>query len=125
MFYYWPRAFVNERLRLAVRQSYRLVPATPSGRIRSDGVVALLSRARVGIDAPLTDIPHDLLTPAETVARFSESGVTLRDLRRWTRRRRNCAPHFRLNSHTIRFSAGCLDAWLAQNSLARKNRRTA
>ena len=49
MYDYWSRSFVNERLRLAVRQSYRLVPATASGRIRSDGVLLLLNRARVGI----------------------------------------------------------------------------
>ena len=123
MYDYWSRSFVNERLRLAVRQSYRLVPATASGRIRSDGVLLLLNRARVGIRNALSTLPSDLLTPDETVARFAGSGVTERDLRRWTRRSRNPAPHFRLNRSTVRFSAALLDAWLAETSVAHDARR--
>ena len=123
--YYWAREFVNERLRLADRQSYRLVPATPSGRIRSDGVLALLNRSRVGVADPLTAVPCDLMTPDETVAHFAASGLTLDDLRRWTRRTRKVAPHFRFNKNTIRFSAALLDGWLLASSAPRRNRRCA
>lgn len=120
MFYYWGRSFVNERLRLADRQSYRLVPATPSGRIRSDNILSLLNRSRVGIAAPISALPCDILTPEETVVQFAESGITLDDLRRWTHRRRKVVPHFRLNRNTIRFSAAMLDRWLAETSKPRK-----
>lgn len=116
MYDYWNRTFVNERLRLGFRQSYRLVPATPSGRIRSDNILLLLNRSRVGIQFAISALPSDLLTPEETVARFAQSGITLRDLRRWTHREKKVAPHFRLNRNTIRFSAAMLDRWLSENS---------
>lgn len=116
MYDYWNREFVNERLRLGFRQSYRLVPATPSGRIRSDNILLLLNRSRVGIHSAISELPSDLLTPEETAARFAQSGITLRDLRRWTRRAKNVAPHFRLNRNTIRFSEAMLDRWLSENS---------
>lgn len=116
MYDYWNREFVNERLRLGFRQSYRLVPATPSGRIRSDNILLLLNRSRVGIQFAISALPSDLLTPEETVARFAQSGITLRDLRRWTHREKKVAPHFRLNRNTIRFSAAMLDRWLSENS---------
>ena len=115
--YYWRREFVNERLGISKTQSYRIVPATESGRIRSDSVLSLLNRARVGVSAALTVVPADLLTPEQTAARFADSGVTERDLRRWIRRTRNPAPHFRLNRNTVRFSAGLLEAWLAETSV--------
>ena len=111
--YYRTREWVDERLRLAKRQSYRLVPATPSGRIQDVKVLALLNRSRVGIHDALTLIPCDLLTPAETVARF---GVTDRELRRWTHRTRKVVPHFRLNRSTIRFSEELFDEWLKRMS---------
>lgn len=116
MFNYWDRTFVKERLRLADRQSYRLVPATASGRIRSDNVLLLLNRSRVGIQEPLSYLPEDLLTPDEAVEFFAGSGITLRDLRRWTRRKCRVAPHFRINRNTIRFSASMLNRWLAETS---------
>ena len=115
--YYWRREFVNERLGISLAQSYRLVPVTESGRIRSDSVLSLLNRARVGVRDALTAVPADLLTLEQTAARFAESGVTERDLRRWIRRTRNPAPHFRLNRNTVRFSAGLLEAWLASTSV--------
>lgn len=121
MFFYWTREFVNERLKIGLFQSYRLIPATPSKRIRSDEVLSLLNRSRVGIRASIDKLPGDgfLLTPEETVAHFAESGVTAADLRRWTRRSRNPAPHFRLNKKTVRFSANLLDGWLAETSVLR------
>lgn len=114
---YWKRDFVNERLRLkSTSQSYALVPATPSGRIRSDSIIFLLNQSRRGIDAPLTAMPSDLMTPEETAAHFAPSGITLGDLRRWTHRKRNVAPHFRINKRVTRFSAAMLESWLAENS---------
>lgn len=119
MYCYWTRDFVNKRLKLGLFQSYRIFPATPSKRIRSDAILSLLNRSRVGIGAAIDDIPGDgyLLTPEETVAYFAASGVTDADLRRWTRRTRNPAPHFRINRSVIRFSAPLLDRWLAETSV--------
>ena len=114
--FYRTREFVDERLRLARRQSYRIVPATPSGRIKDTSVVLLLNASRVGIDEPLTNIPCDLMTPEEAVRRFD--GITLRDLNRWTHRKLRVVPHFRLNRYTIRFSEAMLGEWLSRNSAA-------
>lgn len=120
--YYRTREWVDERLRLKPRQSYRIVPATPSGRIQDVNVLALLNRSRVGIRDALTLIPCDLMTPDETVAHFAESAITLADLRRWTHRTRNVPPHFRINRNTIRYSAEMLDNWLKENSAPQRRR---
>ncbi len=117
---YLPRQFVCDRLRIGERQSYRIVGASYGGRISSDEVVSVLNRARRAIQEPLTFVPSDLLTADEAVAAFSESRITLRELRAWTRRVKNVAPHFRLNSHTIRYSRSRLEEWLAAKSKIRR-----
>ena len=113
--HFYRRDDVNAWLRLAARQSYRLVPSTASGRIRLDSVLAILNRSRVGIEKPLVDLPGDLLTPDESAARF---GVTLAELRRWTHRTLRVVPHFRLNKNTIRFSEALFEKWVIENSAA-------
>ncbi|MBR4604229.1 MAG: hypothetical protein IKO43_05245 [Kiritimatiellae bacterium] len=116
MFYYWSRKDVREQLRISPWISYRLFPLTPSRRIRSSDVVELLNKSRVGIKDPLFDAPSDLMTPEETVKRFAKSGITLADLRRWTRRTLKVAPHFRITSKITRFSEAMLNEWLAAMS---------
>lgn len=107
------RTLICERLRLNVRQSYRIVGSSRSGMIASDEIVRLLNRSRRGIEAPLSEIPSDIATPQEVCAK---TGVTERQLRAWSHRTGNVAPHFRLNGHTRRYSVGRFVEWLALNS---------
>lgn len=110
---YWRREFVEGLLRLGRRQSYRLFAPTASGRICSDAVVRRLNAGRVGVGAELTEAPSDLMRPEEAAAML---GVEVSELRRWSRRRRNPAPHFRLNGHTLRYPARALEAWMSSPS---------
>lgn len=117
---YLTRQTVCRHLRLGLRQSYRIVGASYGERISSDDVLAVLNRSRRAIDNPLDCIPSDLMTPDETATRFSDSEITTRELRAWVRRKRNVPPHFRINKHTVRFSAALLDGWLAERSRVRR-----
>ena len=47
---------------------------------------------------------------------LAESGITVRKLRAWMRRKRNVCPHFRLNGHTRRIPHALFIGWLAKNS---------
>lgn len=107
------RDLICERLRLKVRQSYRIVGSSRSGLISSDEVVRLLNRARRGIPQPFAFIPTDIMKPDEIAA---ETGLTESKLRAWTRRTKNVPPHFRLNGHTIRYPHALFVAWLRENS---------
>lgn len=116
------RQLICDRLRLTRRTSYNIVGASRIALVSSDEIIALLNRSRrplaVGA-APLDEIPSDLRTPEEMAAEIS--GVTAHDLMNWTRRTKNVPPHFRFNSHTIRFSASRLHSWLEERSrLCRK-----
>ena len=73
---YWTREFINDRLHLSSWQSYRFFPRTPSGRIRSDQVMAFLNRRRSGLDDIVSCLPHDLATADEVVAHFDSSDIT-------------------------------------------------
>lgn len=115
--YYWDRSFVNDRLKLAKFQSYRIIPATPSGRISSEYIVDLLNRTGVGA-AYLLCVPANLLTPEELVARYADSNLTLKDIRRWMNRKRRPIPHYRLSRYAIRFPLNEVDKWLKENSVA-------
>ena len=107
-----------DRLRLTLRQSYRLVGSSRSGLISSDEVVRILNRSRRAIQQPYSFIPSDIMTADELVAtpELADSGITTRRLRAWTRRTKNVPPHFRLNGHTIRYPHALFVAWLADNS---------
>ena len=59
------RDLICERLRLNVRQSYRLIGSSRSGLISSDEVVRILNRSRRGIAEPFDYIPSDIATPDE------------------------------------------------------------
>jgi len=117
---YLRRQTICDRLRLSLRQSYRIVGSSYGERIASDDVIGVLNRSRRAIPEPLDFIPSDLMTPAETATRFSESEITERELFAWTHRTKDVVPHFRLNSHTIRFSASRLEDWLGTRSRVRR-----
>lgn len=117
---YLPRALICERLRLGLRQSYRLVGSSYGERINSDEVIHLLNRARRGIVEPLAYIPSDLKTIEETAAHFKASLITERELKAWIHRTKNIPPHFYLNKNTIRFSLSRLEEWLKNRSRVRR-----
>ena len=117
---YLKRETICRHLRLGLRQSYRIVGSSYGERISSDDVLSVLNRSRRAIVNPLDYIPSDLMTPDETVARFADSEITTRELRAWIHRKRNIPPHFRINKHTVRFSAALLDRWLAGRSRVRR-----
>lgn len=117
------RQFVNDRLRLSVCQSYRIVGRSANAygaRIRSDYIVELLNRARCGNQSVVTDLPNDIVTADEMAAELSESEITAADLIRWTNRRRNPLPHYRLNKHTRRFRRANVLEWLKETSVSRR-----
>lgn len=109
------RELVCERLRLNVRQSYRIVGSSRSGLIASDEIVRLLNRSRrgMGMDAPLSEIPSDIATPDELCEKI---GIKPSKLRAWSRRTKYVCPHFRLNGHTRRYSVSRFVEWLSRNS---------
>lgn len=112
------RSFVRDRLRLKLRQSFRICPSRHCALIATDDVLDLLNRSRVRIAECLTDIPSDLMTPEELAAapELENSGLTAHKLSIMTRRAVKCPPHFRLNSHTIRFSRRLFLNWLEGKS---------
>lgn len=111
---FYKREFVNRALRLCPRQSYRIVHATATGRIRSDVLLALLNNSRVGIAEPISYIPSDLMTPSEAATAM---GVSTRELRRWANRKRRPSPHYRLNRITIRYPKMLLCKWIEEMSV--------
>lgn len=108
------RDLICERLRLKVRQSYRLIGSSRSGLISSDEVLRILNCSRRGIENPFSFIPSDILTPDELVTEID--GIKPEQLRAWMRRTRNVCPHFRLNGHTRRIPYALFVGWLAKNS---------
>lgn len=111
--HFFLRSIVNDTLKLCERQSFRLVHATNSGRIRSDYLLNLLNNSRVGIPKPLTCLPSDLVKPEEAIAFY---GLTKQELRRWSRRKYYPAPHYKFNKMTIRYPLGLLGEWLKEHS---------
>ena len=116
------RHFVNDRLRLSVYQSYRIVgePSHYGERIRSDYVVELLNRSRCAGEDMVIDVPSDILKPEEMAAELAESDISVKMLMNWTNRTRNPIPHYRLNKHTRRFRRASVLKWLETFSLSRK-----
>ena len=108
------RQFVCDRLRLQRRTSYRVIGASRLSLVSSEDVLDLLNGSRCGGMDELPCIPDDLRTPEEMAEEIG--GITAKDLLNWTRRTKNVPPHFRLNSHTIRFSARRLMAWVEERS---------
>ena len=108
------RQLVCDRLRLQRRASYHIVCASRLSLISSDDILDILNRASRGSRETLRDIPSDLRTPQEMADEIN--GFTPHMLLAWTRRTKNIPPHYRLNSHTVRFSASRLSAWLEERS---------
>jgi hypothetical protein len=122
---YWTREFINDRLSLSSWQSYRFFPRTPSGRIRSDQVMAFLNRRRRGQDDILKCLPHDLATMDGVVSHFSVSGISDKHVRAWLKRTKCVPPHIRITNKHILFSISQLESWLEKESLPHDRRYTA
>ena len=118
MAYYLSREFVCDRLRLGLRQSYRLLPSCYEAMISSDDVLALLNNGRRMIGEPFLNIPSDIMTAEElaSIPELANSGVTARKILAWTRREKKIPPHIYANSHTIRFSRQHFIDWLQEGS---------
>jgi len=116
---YLTRQTVCDRLRLGLRQSYRVVGCSYGALVGSDEVVGLLNRARRAC-GPLSFVPSDLLTPEELSDRLVEDGVTAHDLVVWCRRTKNVPPHYRLNRSTIRFRESEFSEWMRERSRIRR-----
>lgn len=108
------RDFACDRLRLGLRQSYRVLPSDCGALISTDEILNLLNSSRRPYAEPLLHIPDDIMTADElaTTPELASSGVTGKRLLAWTRRTKKIAPHFRFNSHTIRFSRKRFIDWL-------------
>ena len=117
---YLSRKMVNERLKLAGRQSYRIVAPSYGQLIRSDDVLRLLNNSRRGIREPFMFIPSDLLTPDELAADPELAGaISAKKLKRWTHRIKNVPPHFHINNHVIRFPRAVFFRWLDERTRKR------
>lgn len=120
---YVNRNFVCSRLRLGLRQSYRLLPSCYGAMISTDDMLDLINSARRQIAEPLADVPTDLMTAEElaSVPELANSGVTAHKLLNWTRRRtKKVPPHFFISQQTVRFSKSRFLAWL--DALAKRRR---
>ena len=114
MAYLVSRDFACERLRLGLRQSYRILPPDHGALISTDEILDLLNSSRRPSMDLLLHVPEDIVTADElvTVPELANSGLTAKRVLVWTRRTKKVPPHFRLNSHTIRFSRKRFIDWL-------------
>lgn len=114
------RDHVCERLRLTLRQSYRIVGSTYGKYISDEGVLDLLNNCRVQLDYA-SFIPNDLRTPDEMAEVIDCDMICGKDLMNWTHRTRpsGIPPHYRLNSHTIRFPEREFMAWMKRRATPR------
>ena len=122
MTHYLTRERICERLRIAVSTSYKLVGSAYGSRISSDEVVTLLNRSRNETQDVLTDLPSDLLTPAEMAAvpEIAAREISEREIVNWTKRKRNPAPCFRLNKQTRRIRRSSFMAWMDATTRLRR-----
>lgn len=120
---YLPRPLILKRLKLSLRQSYRIIPPSYSSLINSDEILEIVNNARRGIREPLTGIPSDMMT-AEEIANDPAIGgiVSPKRILTWTRRKKNVPPHFRFNKQTTRFSRSGFFEWLSTQSQIRRKR---
>ena len=115
------RDHVCERLRLTLRTSYRIVGTSYGKFISSDDVLELLNDCRVKVEYAKF-LPDDLLTPDEMAEELGCDMVSGKDLLTWTHRTRPAAipPHYRLNSHTVRFPKRAFLAWMKERAKLRR-----
>jgi len=122
MSHYLRRQIVCERLRLAPSTSYRVVGTSYGVLISEDDVVELLNRSRNESQEVVRYLPSDLMTPDEIAAIPDVAGVgaTAHEIVNWTKRKRNPAPCWRLNSHTRRISRASFVEWLERTCRIRR-----
>ena len=108
------RDFACDRLRLGLRQSYRVLPSDCGALISTDEILNLLNSSRRPYAEPLLHVPDDIVKADELVSvpELANSGLTAKRILAWTRRGKKAPPHFRFNSHTIRFSRKRFIDWL-------------
>lgn len=114
MAYLVSRDFACDRLRLGLRQSYRVLPSDCGALISTDEILELLNSSRRPYAEPLQHIPTDIVTADELASapELANSGLAAKRILAWTRREKKVPPHFRINSHTIRFSRQRFIDWL-------------
>ena len=113
---YLPRPLILERLKLSLRQSYRIVPPSFGSLINSDEVLHIVNEARRGIREPLDNPPLDMMT-AEEISKIVLDGlISSRRILTWTHRKKNVPPHFRFNKKTTRFSRHLFEEWITERS---------
>lgn len=114
MSYLVSRDFACDRLRLGLRQSYRILPPDCGALISTDEILGLLNSSRRPYAEPLLHIPDDIVTADELAAtpELANAGLTAKRVLTWTRREKKVPPHFRINPHTIRFSRKRFIDWL-------------
>lgn len=119
---YLRRQIVCERLRIALSTSYKVVGTAYGSRVCSDEVLELLNRARNESQEVLSELPSDLMTPAEIAAlpEIAGSDITEREIVNWTKRLRNPAPCFRLNKQTRRIRRSSFLRWIEESSRIRR-----
>ena len=123
---YVSRDFARSRLRLGLRQSYRLLPSCYGALINTDAILELLNHSRRPFSDPVFDIPTDLMTAEElaSITEFADSGITAHKLLTWARRRTaKIPPHFYFNRHAIRFSKSRFLAWLKERTHSSRCRK--
>lgn len=112
---YLKRSFVMDRLKLGLRQSYRIIGTSFGDRISSDEVVNLLNGCRVGVRFA-TSIPHDLVTVQELVDMMKDSDISEAEIKRWCHRESDPLPHYRINQATIRIPFSAFTEWMEARS---------
>lgn len=106
------RKLVSERLRLTVRNSYRIVPG--GSVIDSTDVIRLLNDSRTAGQPKLEGewIP-ELLTAEELTKAINNElmDATAKDVRNWTKRLYP-VPHYRISSKILLFKRSTVEQWL-------------
>lgn len=110
------RIDIRERLRLGLRQSYRIIPPSRCELINTDEVVDILNAARRGIREPFTILPSDLMTAEEISAVILDGLIPAKRVLAWTRRTKNVPPHFRFNKQTTRFPRRLFEEWIRERA---------
>lgn len=106
------RPFVCEKLALSRWQSYAMFPATRTGMIREADVLQFVNVGRSKNQPSFAHVPA--LVTADDLSELT--GVPVRKLMLWTRRKRNPIPHVKFNSHVVRFHETEASEWLDKNS---------
>ena len=107
---------------MALSTSYKVVGSAYGARICSDDVLELLNRSRNESQEVVSELPSDLMTPAEIAAlpEIAESDISERDIVNWTKRTRNPAPCFRINKQTRRLRRSSFLRWIEETSRIRR-----